>query len=86
MIKGTANIKVAVDTSIEKIVADGMGGGKCARKSCRDRHPKVCKLWSKSKSGFKRGEECDFLHVTLARSDVKVTDTDQKEIQEYKSC
>ena len=38
-----------------------LGGEKCARKSCRDRHPKVCKLWSKSKSGFKRGEECDFL-------------------------
>ena len=39
----------------------------------RDRHPKVCKFWMKSKSGCKRGEECDFLHVTLASGEENVT-------------
>ena len=41
---------------------------KCVNKDCGDRHPSVCK-WLQSRSGCKRGEECDFLHVTLASDD-----------------
>ena len=41
---------------------------KCETKQCADRHPKVCK-WLESASGCKRGEDCDFLHVTLVRDE-----------------
>ena len=46
-----------------------LDNGKCMEKSCVDRHPKVCKFWSKSKAGCKRGQACDFIHVTLAQHD-----------------
>ena len=66
----------------KNICTSYLGGEKCDRNFCGDRHPKVCKFWLKSKSGCKRGEECDFLHVTLAISDEAVTG--QKELLEYK--
>ena len=37
-------------------------------KDCPDRHPRVCK-WQNSRSGCKRGEDCEYLHVTLANGD-----------------
>ena len=42
-------------------------GGECDRKLCKNRHPKVCK-WLQGKSGCQRND-CDYLHVTLARDD-----------------
>ena len=37
-------------------------GKKCEMKQCKNRHPKVCKYWSKSKAGCRREGFCDFLH------------------------
>ena len=42
---------------------------KCLNKDCPDRHPRVCKWWKNSRSGCKRGDECEYLHVTLANDD-----------------
>ena len=42
-------------------------GGKFDQKVCENRHPKACK-WLEGKSGCNR-EDCDYLHVTLARDD-----------------
>jgi hypothetical protein len=46
--------------------------------------PKVCKFWSKSKSGCKRDTSCDFLHETLAQRDGKVDSNERQEVQDYK--
>ena len=46
-----------------------LNSGKCDSKSCVDRHPKVCKFWTKSKSGCIIKTSCDFLHETLAKED-----------------
>ena len=43
---------------------DYMKNLKCDNKDCPDRHPKVCK-WQKTRSGCRRGDECEYLHVTL---------------------
>ena len=51
--------------------------GKCVIENCRDRHPQLCKYWSKSKSGCKRNSSCDFLHVTLVQGDVNVKDVEE---------
>ena len=54
-------------------------GGKCAQKSCENRHPKICK-WSQGKSGCKR-HNCDYIHVTLVRDDEQ-----QVEAHKYFPC
>ena len=41
--------------------------GKCERKQCKDRNPKICKWWQ-GRRGCKR-YDCDNLHATLARDD-----------------
>ena len=41
--------------------------GKCDRKQCTERHPKICKWWQ-GKRGCKR-DDCDYLHDTLACDD-----------------
>ena len=51
------------------ICSDYLQKGQCEIKNCMDRHPKVCKFWSKSKGGCKRDTSCDFIHVTLAQND-----------------
>ena len=48
---------------------------KCSFKSCRERHPKVCK-WYNRETGCRR-RDCDFLHVTLA------SDEDVANVNEY---
>ena len=45
-----------------------MREGRCCEKSCKSRHPKVCKWWLES--GCRR-EECSYLHVTLACDEEK---------------
>ena len=49
-------------------------GEKCTKKSCKQRHPKVCKWWQGG--GCKR-QNCDYLHVTLASDDGKKTYADE---------
>ena len=51
------------------ICSDYLQKGQCEIKNCMDRHPKVCKFWSKSKGGCKRDTSCDFIHVTLAQNE-----------------
>ena len=51
----------------DKICKDYLEGRKCDLKTCKARHPKVCK-WSQQRSGCRR-QNCDYLHVTLARDD-----------------
>ena len=58
-----------------------LDSGKCEVKNCVDRHPKVCKFWTKSKSGCIRKTSCDFLHVTLAKDDQR-----EKEEPGYYNC
>ena len=62
--------------------------GKCESTDCSDRHPKLCRFWSKNKAGCRRGSDCDFLHVTLAQHDGKVTVESKVEETEFKcaSC
>ena len=40
----------------------------CGYRDCPDRHPKICK-WQSDRTQCKRGEECEYLHVTLANDD-----------------
>ena len=57
----------------------------CETKNCVDRHPRMCK-WLRSKYGCRRGEECEYLHVTLADDDrVQSAHKMESEIGEY-SC
>ena len=56
---------------------------KCDRKICRKRHPKVCKFWLRSNQGCKRGDECDFLHVTLAQGEQNVVNVNRVETSIY---
>ena len=62
--------------------------GKCESTDCCDRHPKICKFWSKNKAGCRRGSDCDFLHVTIAQDDGKVSVESKVEDTEFKciSC
>ena len=57
----------------KNICKEYVNNKKCERKQCLDRHPKVCKFYLKSKGGCKRKSLCDFLHVTLAQHDEKIT-------------
>ena len=59
-----------------------MNSGKCDSKSRVDKHPKVCKFWTKSKSGCIRKTSRDFLHETPAKSD----QTHISENDEMESC
>ena len=61
----------------ESICKEYLKNMKCELKDCVDRHPKICK-WLKTKLGCQRGEEFDYLHVTLANDD--------REISEHKHC
>ena len=55
-----------------EICAIYLQGFICQEKTCKSRHPKVCK-WTKTVTGCKR-QDCDFLHVTLAGDDGKPTE------------
>ena len=50
-------------------------------KDCMDRHPKICKYWSKSRAGCRREGYCDFLHVTLAYDDEKAAKVENQEFK-----
>ena len=51
----------------DKICKDYLERRKCDPKTCKARHPKICK-WSQQRSGCRR-QNCDYLHVTLASDD-----------------
>ena len=62
--------------------------GKCNQIKCNERHPKVCKFWSTSRNGCKRGSSCNFLHVDLANSETRLGASDMELNEEFQciSC
>ena len=43
----------------------------------------MCKFWLRSNQGCKRGDECDFLHVTLAQGEQNVVNVNTVEPRIY---
>ena len=66
-----------------------LNSGKYDSKSCADRHPKVCKFWTKSKSGCIRKTSCDFLHETPTKEDhTHISENKEMEMESFRcvSC
>jgi hypothetical protein len=61
------------------ICTDYLKTYKCAKKECADRHPKKCK-WEETAGGCRRKNECNYLHVTIAK-DAQKTATAIKEFK-----
>lgn len=52
----------------KEVCQNYLKGEKCTEKSCKQRHPKVCKWWQ---GGGCKIQDCDYLHVTLVSDDRK---------------
>ena len=67
--KGHCKYKIACRFSHPREVCElYLRGVKCYNKSCKSRHPKVCKWWQEIEC---RRQDCSYLHVTLACDDDK---------------
>ena len=84
--KDIVNIEKNVNSTSLKMKY--LENGKFESTDCSERHPKICRFWSKNKTGCRRESDCDFLHVTLAQHDGKASVESKVEDTEFKcvSC